>query len=341
MARPVRVEYAGALYHVMNRGNRRERVFRTAADHRLFLDRLAVFAGQFRVDVLCYCIMPNHFHLFIRTAEPNLSRFMQSLLTSFTVIMNRRQHTSGHVFQGRFKAQVVQAEGYFDVLSRYIHLNPVRGKQVGALPVEEKLKRLHDFPWSSYRAMIGLDPVPEWLRAGEVPQGFGDKPRLQMKEYRLYVEEGLLKGVDDPAAAMKIRSVLGSDSFVDWVKREFLLGRATVDLREQPGLRGAQTVVGLGEWLVAVAAEYAMPVHVLRSRRCRRREARDLAMYLVARYCRAGTSRSALARELEMSLSGFVHACERMQRYLAVRSHPLHARLHAVLERVGCTSKCA
>ena len=122
MARPVRVEYAGALYHVMNRGNRRERVFRTVAEHRLFLDCLAESAAQFRIDVLCYCLMPNHFHLFVRTVEANLSRFMQSLLTSFTVTMNRRQRSSGHLFQGRFKAQVVEGVGYFDVLSRYIHL---------------------------------------------------------------------------------------------------------------------------------------------------------------------------------------------------------------------------
>ena len=101
------------------------------------------------------------------------------------------------------------------------------------------------------------------------------------------------------------------------------------------GLREAQAVAGVDEWLAAVAAEYGMPVHVLRIRRCRQREARDLAMYLVARNCRAGTSRSALAREMEMSLSGFVHASERGRRHLADPAQPLHARLQAVLEMVG------
>jgi REP element-mobilizing transposase RayT len=81
MARPLRVEYAGALYHVMNRGNRRERVFRSVADHRLFLDKLGEACSAYRVEVLSYCLMPNHFHLFLRTVGPNLSRFMQSLLT--------------------------------------------------------------------------------------------------------------------------------------------------------------------------------------------------------------------------------------------------------------------
>ena len=108
MARPLRVEYAGALYHVMNRGNRRERVFRTAADYVLFLTRLERFSMEFGVEVLSYCLMPNHFHLFLRTRGANLSRFMQSLLTSFTVAMNRRDKASGHLFQGRFKAQLVE-----------------------------------------------------------------------------------------------------------------------------------------------------------------------------------------------------------------------------------------
>jgi REP element-mobilizing transposase RayT len=90
MARPLRVEYAGALYHVRNRGNRRERVFRRQADYELFLDRLGRFAEEFDVDVLSYCLMPNHFHVFLRTRQANLSRFVQSLLTSYTVCTWRK-----------------------------------------------------------------------------------------------------------------------------------------------------------------------------------------------------------------------------------------------------------
>ena len=103
----------------------------------------------------------------------------------------------------------------------------------------------------------------------------------------------------------------------------------------------AQAVAGLDDWLTGIAAGYGMPVAMLRSRRCRRREARGLAMYLAGRYCRARTLRSALAREMEMSLSGFVHACERVQRHQAVRSDLLSARLQAVLARVGAESKDA
>ena len=307
MARALRVEYPGALYHVMNRGNRRERVFRKNADYALFLDRLGRFAAEFGVEVVSYCLMPNHFHLFLRTREANVSRFMQSLLTSYTVFVNRRDKTSGHIFQGRFKAQLVEGAGYFDTLSRYIHLNPVRVKTVAALPVEEKRRLLAAFRWSSFPAMIGLVEAPEWLNRADVLKGFGTDTRNQMQGYRLYVEEGLMRDIDDPAKAAQARSVLGSDSFVDWIRREFLLRRHG-DLRELPGLRLQQAGFGLDAVLAAVSGVTGVPAHVLRSRRCRSQAARDLLMALARRYCRGSISQGRLAAELGMSYSGFVHA---------------------------------
>ncbi len=128
MARPLRIEYVDAYYHVMNRGNRRQIVFAEAPDYELFLERLREFSGLFDVRLLCYCCLPNHFHLYVRTVQPNLSRFMQSLLTSFTISLNRRHHSSGHLFQGRFTAHLVENEAYGAEVSRYIHLNPVRIK---------------------------------------------------------------------------------------------------------------------------------------------------------------------------------------------------------------------
>ena len=310
MARPCRVEYAGALYHVMNRGNRRERVFRKTADYALFLDRLGRFSAEFGVEVLSYCLMPNHFHLFLRTREANLSRFMQSLLTSYTVFVNRRDRTSGHIFQGRFKAQLVEGEGYFDTLSRYLHLNPVRVKTVAALPVEEKRRVLAEFRWSSFPALAGLAEAPEWLKAEDVLQGFGTEARERMKRYRLYVEEGLMRGIEDPAAVAKARSVLGSDSFLEWVKREFHLRRAGA-LGEVAEARQARGSFSLGEVVDAVSAATGAKAHLLRSRRCRNRAARDLLMASAQRYCRGTMSQSAMAEELGMSLGGFLQACRR------------------------------
>lgn len=118
MARPLRIGNPGAHYHVTNRGNQRAAVFHRKADYELFLQKLGRFAGLFRARVFCYCCLGNHFHLYVRTEEANLSRFVQSLLTSFTVSLNRARRRRSHVFQGRFKAQLVEEEAYHAELSR-------------------------------------------------------------------------------------------------------------------------------------------------------------------------------------------------------------------------------
>ena len=128
MARPLRIEYPNASYHVINRGNLRGTVFHDDWHYTRFSQKLGKFAAEFQVDVYAYCCMPNHFHLYLRTREANLSRFMQSLLTSFCVSSNKKRRTSGHIFQGRFKAQLVEGECYRCRLSRYLHLNPIRTK---------------------------------------------------------------------------------------------------------------------------------------------------------------------------------------------------------------------
>lgn len=316
MSRPLRIEYPGALYHVMNRGNRRERVFRTKADHALFLERLERFAGEFGVELLTYCLMPNHFHLFLRTRQANLSRFMQSLLTSFTVFVNRRDKTSGHIFQGRFKAQLVEGEGYFDTLSRYIHLNPVRVQAIKNLPVEERRRMLAEFSWSSFPALIGVVKTPDWLKAEDVLKRFGSTPRDQMKAYRLYVEEGLMKDVEDPAEAVRVRSILGSDAFADWVKREWLLKTPVKDRREQQELARLQGEIPVQAVVNAVASTCDVPARSLCRRGCRNREARQLAILVASRHCRGSVSIRELARAFGLSPNGFTLAADRTAKRL-------------------------
>ena len=315
MARPLRVEHAGALYHVMNRGNRRETVFRRQADHELFLDRLGEACATHRVRVVSYCLMPNHFHLFVRTELPNVSRFMHGLLTSFTVAQNRRDKTVGHVFQGRFKSQVVEAGGYFDVLSRYIHLNPIRVKRAEDLTVEQKREILLAYPWSSFAALVGLKPPPDWLDCAAVLGGFGADRREQMRAYRLYVEEGLLRDIEDPAAALQARSILGSDSFVEWLKREFLLRRGAAP-REDTELSALQSGLRLADIVQAVANHYGIAAPRLKDRRCRAREARQMLLYLASCHCRKDRTLSDLSEELHITLPGLTAARDRVARRL-------------------------
>ena len=315
MARPLRVEYAGALYHLMNRGNRRETVFRGPADHELFLDRLGEACATHQVLVISYCLMPNHFHLFVRTELPNLSRFMHGLLTSFTVVQNRRDKTVGHVFQGRFKSQVVEASGYFDVLSRYIHLNPVRVKQAECLTIEQKREILQTHRWSSFPALVGLQSPPQWLDCAAVLGGFGADRREQMRGYRLYVEEGLLRDIEDPAAARPARSILGSDSFVEWLKREFLLRRDAAP-REDAELSALQSGLRLADVVQAVANHYGIAARRLKDQRCRAREARQMLLYLASCHCRKDRTLSDLSEELHITLPGLTAARDRVARRL-------------------------
>ena len=129
MARQLRIEYPGAWYHVTSRGNERGSIFRLDKDRTRFLKTVAESAELFRVEVHCYVLMSNHFHFLLRTLESNLSRFMQRFNTAYTRYFNLRHRRSGHLYQGRYKAIVVEADEYLLEVSRYLHLNPVKLKK--------------------------------------------------------------------------------------------------------------------------------------------------------------------------------------------------------------------
>lgn len=310
MARPLRIEYAGAHYHVTNRGNQRMTVFHRKREYKLFLEKLERFAGLFRVRVFCYCCMGNHFHLYVRTEEANLSRFMQSLLTSFTVSLNRARGSSGHVFQGRFKAHLVEEEAYHTELSRYIHLNPVRVRGYRYRSLKDRRAHLRGFPWSSYASYIGLRSTPEWLTMEPVLAEWSGSTAERMRRYRRYVEEGLLRELDSPYAGSAEQSIVGSDSFVDRIKRGYLLGRKG-DRREEPSLVHLQESFGLEEIAEAVAEMYEIKSAELMRRRSAHREARRLVMYCASKYCRHESSLSELAERLGVSVSGLTRARDR------------------------------
>ena len=129
MGRPLRIEYPGAIHHVMSRGNLRRSVFEDESDYQRLLEGLEQTVSRFGWDLLSFVLMPNHFHLFLRTPEPNLSRGMQYLVSGYANWYAKRHRRPGHLTQGRFKAALVEDESYFWTVSRYVHLNPVRGKR--------------------------------------------------------------------------------------------------------------------------------------------------------------------------------------------------------------------
>ena len=154
MSRPLRIEFPGALYHVTSRGDRREAIYLDDTDRLLHLDVLAQTLDRFDAQALAYCLMGNHYHLVLHTAQPNLSRLMRHLNGVFSQAFNRRHGLVGHVFQGRFKAILVDRDAYLLALCRYVERNPVAAGLVA---------QAADWRWSSYRAHVGAEPAPPWL----------------------------------------------------------------------------------------------------------------------------------------------------------------------------------
>jgi REP element-mobilizing transposase RayT len=154
MSRPLRLEFEAAIYHATSRGDRREAIFEDDTDRKALLAVLARGLERFDAVAFAYCLKGNHYHFVLQTHQPNLSRLMRHINGVYTQIYNRRHHKVGHLFQGRFKAIVVDRDAYFLEVCRYVDLNPVRAKMV---------KHPKDWPWSSYRAHAREVEAPDWL----------------------------------------------------------------------------------------------------------------------------------------------------------------------------------
>src|SRR3989338_1838992 len=188
MARPIRVEFEGAIYHVTARGNERRRIFRSDEDREMFLGTLARMVEQFGVTLHAYCLMPNHYHLVIETPRGNLTQAMGWFQTTYTIRYNRRHRRSGHLFQGRFKAHLVEADVYARELVRYVHLNPVRPKDKLKPIPQEKRKHLDNYPWNSHRDYSGRRQGSDWLNLDWLSYWGSCKAEAQ-KRYRLEMIE--------------------------------------------------------------------------------------------------------------------------------------------------------
>ena len=203
MSRPIRIEFPDALYHVTARGDRREDIFEDDQDRQAFLLTLEQIVAQFNWLCYAWCLMDNHYHLLIQTPDGNLSKGMRQLNGVTTQTSNRRHRRVGHLFQGRFKAILVDHDAYLLELSRYIVLNPVRAGMV---------KAPGDWPWSSYRASAGLAPVAPWLTVDGVLSQFAKRRSLAQQRYAQFVSEGIR--ADSPWQNLKGQVFLGDDRFV-------------------------------------------------------------------------------------------------------------------------------
>lgn len=205
MARPLRIEFENALYHITARGFEKKTIFLDVSDRKKFLYYLKENLKRYNVLLYAYVLMDNHYHLLIETLMPNLNRFMHDLNTSYSVYYNRRINRVGPLFQGRYKSLLVDKESYLLELSRYIHLNPVRS---GYVTKAEK------YPWGSYRTYLGLNKE-EWINWEWIKERFGNRP---FAKYRRFVIDGLRES--NPFKELVAGFILGSKSFVEDVKEK-------------------------------------------------------------------------------------------------------------------------
>jgi len=214
MARQLRIEYPGAIYHVTVRGNAQQNIFRDDKDRYLLYRHLAESVAAYAARLYLFCLMDNHFHLVLETPGANLGRFMQSLLTGYTVCYNLRHSCHGHLTQGRYGARLVAGDEYLLKLSRYVHLNPVRVKKQKCKPLAEQLEYLRAYPWSSYRSYIGQAKRLEWVDYGPMLALAGGREKERPERYRCMVEGGIAADDDEFVKAMNLsgRSI-GNDDF--------------------------------------------------------------------------------------------------------------------------------
>jgi len=204
MARPLRIEYSGAVYHITSRGNEKKSIFKNDGDRKLFLDILTKVNKRFNWVCHAYVLMDNHYHLIIETPDGNLSKGMRQLNGIYTQTFNKRHDRVGHIFQGRYKAILIQKESHLLEVCRYVVLNPVRSNSV---------KSPHAWEWSSYRATAGLEKPHPGLTTDWILGQFGTKTLTARERYMQCVKDGVKK---EPIwTEVKGQILLGENNFAE------------------------------------------------------------------------------------------------------------------------------
>jgi putative transposase len=292
MARPLRLNRAGGFYHVTSRGNQRQTIFVSDDDYVRFLGYLPDLTVRYRLRIHGYVLMPNHYHVLLETLEPNLSRALQWLNTSYTQWFNRRYHRSGHVLEGRFRGILVDWPSWGLAVSRYVHLNPVRvaayglGKrmrqrarrgvasQVEKSQVGARLALLSEYRWSSYLAYRGTVEQPEWLTTSGVLRCLDRSKGRARDLYRQYVEQGAMEDAGIKLwQHLKGQVVLGEEEFIRQIQGQF-----SGDAEEQGSLR---QLTSRPSWEAVVAVVEALKGEKWESFRDRYGDrGRDVALWL-------------------------------------------------------------
>jgi len=223
-ARPLRVQYPGAFYHVMNRGNAYSDIFNDVQDNQLFFELLEETVEQWKIRIHAFCLMSNHYHMLIETPHANLSRAMRHINGVYTQRHNKRWKRDGHIFRGRYKAILVEDEAYLVELLRYIHLNPV---EAGLAKSPESYK------WSSHSRYLGKDDL-KWLTTGLLLSYFGRQKNRARRKLVEFVKDGIPEKLKGVLNRKKWPSIFGTENFQEWVEWNFVKEKWNKEIKYEP-----------------------------------------------------------------------------------------------------------
>lgn len=234
MSRPLRIEYPGAIYQITSRGNARSDIYLSKEDRHTFLKILEQVCERYHWQCYAWCLMTNHYHLVIETKQANLSRGMRQLNGLYTQTFNRSHHRVGHLFQGRYKAILIDKDSYLLEVVRYVLLNPVRAKMV---------KSVGQYPWSSYRAMINKVNAPVWLAKDGVLGHFGKREVTAQKHFIKFMRE--VKKQSPLWEQLRQQLYLGDEQFVSQQQKKQSL---EIGLSEIPKIQRRQIIKSLDDY---------------------------------------------------------------------------------------------
>ncbi len=260
MARQVRIEYPGAFCHAFSRGNQKQPIFLADDDRYFFLECLREVHEKFGAIVHAFCLMPNHFHLILETPLGKLSKTMHFIITRYTVHFNNKHERHGHLFQGRFRAVLIEAATYAQELSRYIHLNPVR------TGIADRPER---YAWSSYGYYRGTAISGRWLDTAVVLRSFGERSDAARKAYTEFVTEGI--GAELPASIKGSvrKGILRSEEFIARIAEKHLGDDPGTPDREKPRLRRLRArpdlprILSISKRALGPSNRWVVPIAVL------------------------------------------------------------------------------
>ncbi|MEW6587253.1 MAG: transposase [Nitrospirota bacterium] len=221
MARPLRIQYPGAVYHVTCRGNERKDIFKDDADRRKMLQILAESIKIYSVKIYSYVLMNNHFHLLLETPLGNLGESMRHFNITYTGYFNRRHRRVGHLYQGRYKSILVEKVSYLTILSRYIHLNPVRTRVMAKAQLRDKLSLVSRYPWSSLPGYLDKKKRETFVDYAMVLEEYGGETERARKAYAEVVRADIASGIEIKDKIFS-QSILGRDEFIEWVKEKYI-----------------------------------------------------------------------------------------------------------------------